>query len=633
MKNKNLSFRLSIYFLISETIFSVFIILIGYNYVRRTAFENYGYRLQYDVLEALGEVQNSMDEAVRITENLAIDYSLGLPPNNLQEYIEVAFKVHVNLFELEIVTTSASNHSLHNAVYEVYRSPGITKSGTGRFDSISVKMNEWKEQMLYATKPAWGPPFYNSKIESRLISYARPLDFYRRGKLLHATLFCTISLDRGLENLRHQKMIKSGFSILINEQNLIVYHTDSTKTGKEVGSLIRSLDGSKFDIAKLLNERISGTQIIHPDCMKNKRTVAIYWPIKFSNWFIISLIPESLFMSEFNQITLVLILLILLIGSITAAVMIYLSIRLVSPISVLADDSRRIMEEAGFDPVDHLNDIEVLSDSIVKMKEHMVSYRKHTLQNTNYKEEIEKELNLAKDIEMGMVPTKFPLFPGRRDFECYGRLIPAKIVGGDLFDVFLLDDKQLFISICDTLGKGIPAAMFSVIARTYIRSIANPITILGKMMESLNYGLSLGHDSDMFATVILLKLNLKTGELIYCNAGHPHPIILRNNNRVEVLSQSHGIPVGVKGNQQFSESSIVLAPGESLIIYTDGVTEDYNEQGDFFGTERLISILHPLRELSTQSIVNNSLDALERFRGRAEVHDDTTLVAIKFLGK
>ena len=633
MKNKNLSFRLSIYFLISETIFSVFIILIGYNYVRSTAFENYGYRLKYEVQEPLSDVEDSMEDAIWITENQAFEFSQNLPHNDPKKYIERVFKEHVNMFAFEIVTTSASNHSPQNADYVAYRSSGITKSGTGRFDSINVKTNEWKEQMLYATKPGWSPPFYNSQIGSRLITYARPLDFRRNGKLLHATLFCTISLDRSFENLSHQKMLKSGLSILINEQNLIVYHPDSTKTGKEIGSLLRSFDDSKFDIGQLLNDRISGSQIIHPDCMKNKRTVAIYWPVKYSNWFFITLIPESMFMSEFNQLTLVLILLILLIGSITAAVMIYLSIRLVSPISVLADDSRRIMEEAGFDPVYHLNDIEFLSDSIVKMKEHLANYRKHTLQSAQDKEEIERELNLAKDIEMGMVPTKFPLFPGRSDFECYGRLIPAKIVGGDLFDVFLLDDNQLFISICDTLGKGIPAAMFSVIARTYIRSIANPITRLGKMMESLNQGLSLGHDSDMFATVILLKLNLKTGELTYCNAGHPHPIILRNNNREEVLSQSHGIPVGVKGNQQFLESSIVLAPGESLITYTDGVTEDFSEKGDFFGTERLISILNPLRELSTQSIVNKTLEALDCFRGKAEVHDDITLLALKYTRK
>lgn len=246
---------------------------------------------------------------------------------------------------------------------------------------------------------------------------------------------------------------------------------------------------------------------------------------------------------------------------------------------------------------------------------------------------MDKELMLAREIEMSMVPTKFPLFPGRNDFNCFGKLIPAKIVGGDLFDIFLLNENHLFISISDTLGKGIPAAMFSVITRTFIRSIANPITRLGKIMESLNDELSLGLESDMFATILLGKLNLITGEFIYCNAGHPHPFILRNDHREEVLTQSHGIPVGVKSNLHFSQSRTVLAPGESLITFTDGVTEEYNEKGEFFGSERLISAVKPFYELSTQSIVNKTLDVFERFRGRAEAHDDTTLVAIKFTGK
>lgn len=633
MKNKNLSYQLSIYFLIAETILSVFIILIGYSYVRHSAFESYRYRLQYDVQEVLGDVQNSMDEAVRFTENLAMNYNHSLPLKNSEKYLEMAFKVQTNMFAFGMVTAETNNHSLSKSDFVLYRSAEIIKSDSERFNINNAKTNEWIKQMLFASKPEWSAPFYNQEIGSRVITYGRPFDFEQDGKILHAIFFCSVSLDQSLGNLRHQKMIKSGFSILLNEHNLIVYHPDSTKTGKDVSSLFRCFEDNQFYISILRNNRVAGSQIIHPNCMKNKRTVAIYWPVKSSNWFIIVVIPESLFMSELKQITLALVLLILLIGSITAAVMIYLSIRLVSPISVLADDSRKIVEEAGFDSVLHLNDLEVLSDSMKKMKERLAIYRKSTLQSSLDKEEMEKELNLAKEIEMAMVPTKFPLFPGRTDFDCFGRLIPAKIVGGDLFDIFLLDDNQLFISICDTLGKGIPAAMFSVMTRTYIRSIANPITRLGKMMESLNDGVSLGLESDMFATVLLGKLNLLTGEFTYCNAGHPHPIILRNDHREEVLTQSHGIPVGVKRNRHFSESRIVLAPGESLITYTDGVTEEFDEHGDFFGIERLIEVVTPLQELSTQNIVNKTLDFLERFRGRAEVHDDTTLVALKFLKK
>ena len=632
MKNKNLSFRLSIYFLISETIFSVFIILVGYNYVRDSVFESYRYRLQYDIQEVLGDVQNAMDESVRFAENMALDYNQGLAPKNIRKYTEMAFKVQPNLFAFRVISFEV-NRPQNVSDLTLYRSGNALKSDTVKFYSKIASKNDWAKQMLTASTPGWSSPFYNAEFNTRVITYARPFDLEKDGKLFHTTIFCSLSLDRSLKNLTHQKLIKSGFPILLNDQNLIVYHPDSTKTGKDISVLFRCFGGSQFDISQLLVDRVADFQVIHPNCMKNKKTVAIYWPVKSTNWFIICIIPESLFMNELQQATLALILITLLLASIAAAVTIYFSIRLVSPISVLADDSRKIVEAAGFDPVLHLNDLEALSDSMRKMKASLASYRENTLQSSLDKEEMDKELEIAKNIEMGMVPTKFPLFPERQDFDCYGKLIQAKIVGGDLFDIFLLDENHLFISICDTLGKGIPAAMFSVMARTYIRTIANPITRLGKMMELLNDGLCLGREADMFATVLLGKLNLATGEFIYCNAGHPHPIILRNDNRAEVLSQSHGIPVGVHVNLKYSENSTFLFRGESLIIYTDGFTEEYDDQGEFFGTERLIAGVKSFRELAVQDIVDKSFELLDNFRGMAEVHDDTTLVALKYIGK
>ena len=234
---------------------------------------------------------------------------------------------------------------------------------------------------------------------------------------------------------------------------------------------------------------------------------------------------------------------------------------------------------------------------------------------------------------MEFVPTNFPLFEGRSDFDYFGRLIPAKKVGGDLIDIFLLNDKQLFLSISDTLGKGIPASIYAARTKFFIRNIANPVTRLGEIMESLNDSLCLESTSDMFATVFMGKLDLDTGKLIYCNSGHPQPLILRNNNREEVLIQSHGIPVGLKLNLKFAESSTILAPGESLIIYTDGVTEQCDEKGEYFATERLIGIVSQFRDLSAQDIVNKTLDVLKRFRGITEVHDDIALAALKFFGK
>ena len=406
MKNKNLSSQVSIYFLISETVLSVFVILVGYYYVRYSVFESYRYRLQYDVQEVLSDLQNSKEEAVRFTENLASDYPRGLPVKNPRRYLEMAFIANSNMSAIGMITSETKNRTPRKSDFFLYRSGAMIKSDAGRFNSNNVKTNDWIEQMLNASKPEWSPPYYNTEIGSRMITYARPLKYSKDGKSLHATIFYSVSLDRSLNNLRHQKMIKSGFSIILDQQNLIVYHPDSSETGKNANTLFKYLGGSSLDISKLLRERISGYQIIPSNYIKNKLSAAIYWPVKSSNWFIITVIPVRLFMSELKRITFALILLTLFIGSITAAVTIYFSIRLVSPITVLADDSRKIMEEEGVDPLlrlndpeilsdsetiwrlskmyppSHLNDLEVLSGNMEKMKERLAVYRKNSLQNS-----------------------------------------------------------------------------------------------------------------------------------------------------------------------------------------------------------------------------------------------------------
>ena len=428
------------------------------------------------------------------------------------------------------------------------------------------------------------------------------------------------------------------------------------ETGNSIGTLIRLFDKSNLDIKRLIADRPSGYQRIHSQNKGYDNSIVIYWPLKSSSWYIIITIPENLFISENKRFLLFFIPLLLFVGSLAASITIYNSIKLYSPISILADDSSKMVAEADFVSDFNSNDIKVLSDSALiwklsekrplspmndinalvynleKLKDRLNEYRESSIQSSLDRLEIEKELKLARDIEMGMVPIDFPLVPGRTDFDCFGRLIPAKIVGGDLFDLFILDENFLFISITDTVGKGIPAAMYSVMTRTFIRSIANPITRLGKMMESLNDALTLVHNSDMFATVFLGKLDLATGELEYCNAGHPYPLILRNIEKDEVLNNSQGIPVGIKRNISYSENRINLASGESIILFTDGVTEQNNEAGALFGLEGLVTALSSLRGFTAQAIVNEILDALTNFRDQADVHDDTAVVAIKFIG-
>ncbi len=633
------------------------LILVCFFNVKDLIFESNRYRLQFEVREVLDDIENTMDNSARFTKDLALDFKEEYLQKDPSEFMTLVFQGQPSTFAFGMLHSTKNYRFRHKSDFSFIRSHGgALRSDTGKFCTSNEKINKWIIQMVDNSTPEWSVPFYNPEIRSRVMIYAYPFDYLLDGKSMHATLFCSVALDNLLKNLNKQTRISSALTILFNEKNQIVYHPDSTETGKNNSSITGYFDNYQCNISNLLTDRISGIQIMPSKNQKYKTVVAIYWPVKYSNWFIIILVPEYLFMSELKRTTLFVIPIILFIGSVISLLTIYNSIKLFSPISFLANDSRRILADSDFDkdtnssktcdqavrktmwqlakryPLSPLGNIEVLSSNMEKIKERLASYRENTLQSSLNQEAMEKELILARDIEMGMVPTNFPLVQGRNDFDCFGRLIPAKIVGGDLFDIFLLDDNQLFISITDTLGKGIPAAMYSVMTRTFIRSIANPITRLGKIMESLNEALSLLRDSDMFATVFLGKLDLKTGEFNYCNAGHPHPIILRNNHHEEMLAHSHGIPLGVKQNLKFSESLTILAPGESVITFTDGITEQGDEKGEFFGVERLISVVNSFRDLPAQEIVDKTIDILEYFKGNNEVHDDITLAALKYLG-
>lgn len=656
MKNNNLSYRLNISILISTIIFSGIIITIGYFYVRDLILERNRYRLQFEVREVLDNTKNSMDFAARVTSHFARDYNHGIVQDDPAKFMAMILQGQDEIYSFGMVVVNNNRRCTKRTDHIIYRSKGEIKSDTGRFMTSDKTTNEWIEHMLKQSNPEWSAPFYNTEIGSRSVIYAYPFNYLLKTIRNSGILYCSVSLKNSLKDLRNPLKFNSGFNILLNENNQIVFHPDFTKTGEQFFPLI-NIGNCQYNIGDLLEERTSGLKVIKPENRNASRMVAIYWMLKSSKWFIITMVPLNQFMSEFKQFFLILIPVILFIISVFIAVLIYNSQKILSPISHLANDSRRILadedipsepplqrpdnHEAGqiivasspkF-PASALRNVEILSRNIEKIKDRLAIYKESFKQNSYNKDQIDKELILARDIEMGLVPVNFPLVPGRDDFDCFGRLIPAKIVGGDLYDVFLLNENILFILIADTMGKGIPAAMYSVMIHTLIRSIANPITRLGKMMESVNEAVGLIRESDMFATILLGKLNLITGEFTYCNAGHLHPVILRNDNREEVLSKSHGIPIGVKRNLQFEETRTFLSPGESLIAFSDGITEQFNESGELFSTERLISILHQLHNSSSQDLISQTLNFVEDFRGTMEVHDDIAMVAVKYKGK
>ena len=245
---------------------------------------------------------------------------------------------------------------------------------------------------------------------------------------------------------------------------------------------------------------------------------------------------------------------------------------------------------------------------------------------------IEGEIQFARHIQMSLVPRAFPAFPGRADFDLYAVLDPAREVGGDFYDFFMVDDDNLCFVIGDVSGKGVPAALFMAVTRTFIRSIWREERRPGHTLERVNNELWSDNETGMFVTLFCGLIHLPTGVVRYARGGHNPPLVIRADGApVERLPWAKGPIVGTFPNATFEEKEITLGRGDTLFLYTDGVTEAMNNDGELFGEPRTAEELDRHRTGTCQQMLTSLCEALRVHADGAEQSDDITMLAFKYL--
>ena len=255
---------------------------------------------------------------------------------------------------------------------------------------------------------------------------------------------------------------------------------------------------------------------------------------------------------------------------------------------------------------------------------------KRLIESIARNQSIENELDIARKIQMAMLPTRFPPFPDYPNINAYGEVIPAKEVGGDLFDFFIRENK-LFFCVGDVSGKGVPASIVMAMTRSFFRSFSSYLNSPAQIVTQMNDSLSgEGNDQSMFVTLFLGVLDLTTGELKYCNAGHNAPIHQSpiTNNQLDCISN---LPLGVLGGFAYQEQESKLEIGDTLFLYTDGLTEAENSTHEQFGEQRMGERLSVSGERTPQKIIESMQQAVASFVGDAEQSDDLTMFAIRLL--
>ncbi len=240
-----------------------------------------------------------------------------------------------------------------------------------------------------------------------------------------------------------------------------------------------------------------------------------------------------------------------------------------------------------------------------------------------------RELEHAAMIQRSMLPSQFPPFPERTDFELHAAMVPAKEVGGDLFDFFLLDQDRLGFVVGDVSGKGVPAALFMAIARTLLRAAAHHQASPGACLSYMNQSLVEQHASGMFVTLFYGILNLRTGVLEYSNAGHAPPYAFCSDGQRRPLKERCGPMLGIFEGFQYATRSTRIQPGEGVLVYTDGVTEAHNKTGEFYEDSRLEAYLESHAAGSVEELVRGLHAEVERFEAGASRADDITVLAVR----
>ena len=481
---------------------------------------------------------------------------------------------------------------------------------------------------------------------------------YRSGELV-AVVGADIFLT-SISDYVQDTASEGGFLCVINEDGQVLFSPQQAGIFKaelsDRGADLRAIGNEELaDFVTLALRERTPLTLLEIDGTENYLTGA---PMETLGWAVISVVekdvtnqPTAMMLSQHEKINDSALstyeagakqstktILILTIGILVLAIISALTLgtRIVRPLERL---TRAINAQGNGGSVFAMDDsfhtgdeIEILAEAFAALNKRAQTYIEEIIAVTAEKKRIGTELALAQRIQADMLPNIFPPFPERKDFDIYASMDPAKEVGGDFYDFFLIDDHHLGMVMADVSGKGVPAALFMVIAKTLIKNRA----LLGEspsdILQNVNNQLCDGNDAELFVTVWLAVLDLSTGKGLAVNAGHEHPTLRRADGQYELIEYRHSPAVAVMEGMRFRQHEFQMNPGDSLFVYTDGVPEATNAQNELFGAERMMAALNENPDAEPREILKTVRRSVDDFVGDAPQFDDLTMLCLHYKG-
>ena len=521
------------------------------------------------------------------------------------------------------------------APYALRRDSIIKESQDATDLGYDYSKDEWFKEAISREEGYWAKPFLdNDSAKTPLVSYLLPIRDRQ-----HRTV-AILGVDLSLSWLNEKIQLYVWNSEKWDpDQKAYYFMTDSTGTLLAHPYAKRIVNENILSyVDKEVHENLGSLTI--EDCREDERvvegveTLVCSQKIEDTNWTISMVIPQF-YINVAGYVIAGIAIMFILIGLLVVYFFGRRSIKkAVNPLKQLATTADEVAKgnfKTELPALKSRDEIHHLRDSFAQMQQSLTRYVEDLRTATAQKATIENEMKVAHNIQMSMLPKTFPPYPERHDLDIYGTLTPAKGVGGDLFD-FYIRDEQLFFCIGDVSGKGIPASLFMAVTRSLFRNISQHITEPNPVhiVSALNQAQSEGNDTNMFVTLFVGVLDLKTGKLNYCNAGHCSPLLL--GSEVSLLPCECNLPIGAYAHFNFKLQETTLERPTTIFLYTDGLNEAENINQDRFGDHRVMDIAKSLVANGQQEplqVIRHMSDAVHTFVGTAEQSDDLTLLAIQ----
>lgn len=500
-------------------------------------------------------------------------------------------------------------------------------------DAYDYQTQDWYAKPKALGRPMWSEPYFDSGAGNAIMcTYSVPIFRNVAGKRTFVAMLTADVTLAWLERIVGAiRVFENGYGFLLSREGRFITHPTAALVMKK----------TIFDVAtEHSNPRLTdlGTRMTHGDLgfvphtslVTHKPGFVYFMPLTNPGWSIGVVCPEDELLADVRRLNRIMFALGFTGFAILFGVIVLIAGSITRPLRMLASAASTIARgnlEGSVPPITSRDEVGELAAIFGQM---VVSLRQHIrglTEATAARERIESELMIARNIQMDMLPG--PLAT-RTEVDLEAVLLPAREVGGDLYDHFWLDDHRLAFTIGDVSGKGVAAALFMAMTKTLHKFLVLRSGDPSAAVAALNGELSAENRAAMFVTLFSAVLDVHTGELRFCNAGHNPPLLLRRRGTVEPLDHVHGPAVGVFGEVPYGETNCIkFEPGDALVLYTDGVTEALNEQDAFYGDDRLRVLAGHLAGSSPGKIVSELRKDLAIFTGSAPQSDDITLLVVR----